>query len=204
MANPFSPFGFRSFGHRDGSAPTMGLSKYTLNSSYATAIYTGDLIAYSSAVPGTVELASASAVEPPCAVFAGCEYLDTNVGRVIWNKQFPGSVGSSSPVTVYGIGDPEMTYIAQASTGTIVGTSMIGFNISWTIGSGNTTTGFSGAYLNSSVVNSTGVPWRVVDSYSNFAPPGASGASTDVAGGWLVVQPVGWERNTLTVTAVST
>lgn len=212
MANPFSPFGFRSFGHRDGSAPTMGLSKYTINSSYASNIFTGDVVEMSSASPGTIELSTVgpfitSSGVKPVGVFRGCEYYNSNVGRVVWSSYFPASAGSSSPVTAYVIDDPEMQFIAQASTGTVVGTSLIGYGISFTLGSGNTTTGISGSYLNSSQVNATSTgyfAWRVVDSYSNFAPPGANGASTDVAGNWLVVQPQGWARNTLTIASLST
>jgi len=208
MANTFAPFGFRSFGHQDGSAPTMGLSKYTMNSSYATNVFTGDLVKISSAVPGTIEqfAAGLNATIKPLGVFAGCEYYNSNVQRVVWSPYFPASVGSSSPVTAYVITDPEMTFIAQASTGTVVGTSLQGWNIAFTVGSGNTTTGMSGAYLNSSQVGTqaSSYVWRVVDSYSNFGPPGANGTSTSEGGGYLVVQPVGWMRNTVTLTGVST
>ena len=60
MANPFAPFGFRPFGHQDGSPPTMGMSKYTMNSSYATNVFTGDLVSLSSANPGTIELTTSA------------------------------------------------------------------------------------------------------------------------------------------------
>jgi len=208
MANTFSPFGFRSFGHQDGSPPTMGLSKYTMNSSYATSVYTGDLVKLSSAIPGTIEQfpAGLNATIKPLGVFAGCEYYNANVQRVVCSQYFPTSAGSSSPVTAYVISDPEMTFIAQASTGTVVGTSLQGMNIAFTVGTGNTTNGMSGAYLNSSQVGTaaSSYVWRVVDSYSNFGPPGVNGTSTSEGGGILVVQPVGWMRNTVTLTGVST
>mgnify|MGYP001575276383 CR=1 FL=1 len=109
-------------------------------------------------------------------------------------------------MTAYAISDPEMSYLAQASTTSIVGTSLIGFNIGFTIGDGDTTTGQSDSYLNSSNIGtaSSSFPWRVVDSYSNFGPPGANGTSTDVAGGWLIVQPTGWLRQTVSLTGVTT
>lgn len=208
MANTFAPFGFRSFGHQDGSAPTMGMSKYTMNSSYATSVYTGDLVKISSAIPGTIEqfAAGLNATIKPLGVFVGCEYYNSNVQRQVWSPYFPASAGSSSPVTAYVVSDPEMTFIAQASTGTVVGTSLQGWNIAFTVGTGNDTNGQSGAYLNSSQVGTqaSSYVWRVVDSYSNFAPPGVNGASTSEGGGYLVVQPVGWMRNTVTLTGVST
>ena len=206
MANTFAPFGFRSFGHRDGSAPTMGLSRYFMNSSYATNVFTGDVVKLSSSIPGTIEVGAVLVgTARPLGVFAGCEYYNSNVGRVVWSSYFPASIGSSSPVTAYVITDPEMQFLAQASTGAVVGSSMTGLNIGFTVGSGNTLSGISGSYLNSSDVGaSSSYPWRVVDTYSNFGPPGANGTSTDSAGGFLVVQPNGWSRNTVSVTGVST
>lgn len=209
MANSFSPFGFRSFGHQDGSPPTMGMSKYTMNSSYATSVYTGDLVKISSAIPGTVEIfpdSGLNATVKPLGVFAGCEYYNTTVQRQVWSPYFPASAGSSSPVTAYVVSDPEMTFIGQASSGTVVGSSLQGMNIGFTLGSGNTLSGISGAYLNSSQVGTqaSSYVWRVVDSYSNFAPPGSNGASTSEGGGILVIQPVGWMRNTVVLTGVST
>src|SRR3990167_8291860 len=99
MANSFSPFGFRSFGHQDGSAPTMGLSKYTMNSSYATSVYTGDMVIISSAVTGTIEQWTAGLIATikPLGIFAGCEYYNSNVSRTVWSSYFPASAGSSSP-----------------------------------------------------------------------------------------------------------
>lgn len=208
MANTFAPFGFRSFGHQDGSAPTMGLSRYFMLSSDTGACFTGDVVVNSSANYGYINVAVAglNATIKPLGVFAGCEYYNSNVQRVVWSPYFPGSVGSSSPVTAYVITDPEMTYVAQASTGTVVGTSIIGQNISWTVGTGNTTNGQSASYLNSSQVGAaaSSFAWRVVDSYSNFGPPGANGTSTSEGGGFLVVQPVGWMRNTVSLTGLST
>ena len=208
MANTFAPFGFRSFGHQDGSAPTMGLSRYFMLSSDTGACFTGDLVVNSSANPGYINVAVAALVATikPLGVFAGCEYYNSNVGRVVWSSYFPGSVGSSSPVTAYVISDPEMTYVAQASSGTVVGASLTGWNIAYTVGTGNTTSGQSASYLNSSMVGTqaSSYAWRVVDTYSNFGPPGANGTSTSEGGGYLIVQPVGWMRNTVTLTGVST
>lgn len=207
MANSFSPFGFRSFGHQDGSAPTMGLSKYTIPSSYATAIYTGDTVQLSSVagLEGTIQAGTSSSTHQLLGVFAGCEYYNTNVQRQVWSPYFPGSVGSSSPCNGYVITDPEMTYLVQASSGTVVGSTLTGWNIGFTVGTGNTTTGFSGSYVNSSQVGaSSSYPWRVVDTYSNFGPPGINGTSTTEGGGYLIVQPNGWGRNTVSTTGITT
>lgn len=215
MANTFSPFGFRSFGHQDGSAPTMGLQAYIINSSYATAIFTGDPVSLSTAsgFEGTLTIgAVANGTAKNLGVFAGCEYYLPALQRQTWSAYFPGSVGSSSPCIGYVITDPEMVYLAQASSGTAVGSSLTGWNIAFTLGTGNTTTGQSNSYLNSSQVGaSSSYPWRVVGAYANSGnnvgvysgPPGINGTSTD-GGGYLVVQMNGGFRNTVSVTGVST
>lgn len=205
-ANTFAPFGLQSFGHQDGSAPTMGMSKFTMNSSYATAVYNGDLVAFSSAARGVVvQFSTASAAEPPVGVFVGCEYYNPTVNRVTWSPYFPGSVGSSSPVTAYVISDPEMTFLVQTSTASVIGSSAQGSLVSWNAGTGNALTGQSGGYadgvtgLTSTITGNL----RVVDAYSNFGPPGANGTDTATSGQWLIVQPNGWVRNTVTVTGVT-
>jgi hypothetical protein len=208
MANTFSPFGFRSFGHQDGSAPTMGLQKFTINSSYATAIYTGDPVGLSTAsgFEGTIAIgATANGTDKNLGVFAGCEYYNSNVQRVVWSPYFPASVGSSSPCNAYVITDPEMTFLVQASTTSVVGSTLIGQNVSWAAGTGNTTNGQSGAYVLSSAAGATSsYQWRIVNTYSAFGPPGVNGTSTTEGGGYLIVQPNGNFRNTLFVTGQST
>jgi hypothetical protein len=207
MANVANPFGFRSFGHQDGSAPTMGFEKFTINSSYATAIYSGDPVALSTASGFEGTLATGSTLNGTnknVGVFWGCEYYNSNVQKVVWSPYFPASVGSSSPCTAFVISDPEMTFVVQASTTSVVGASLTGQNIGWAVGTGNATSGQSGAYVLSSAAGATSsYQWRIVDSYINFGPPGVNGTSTD-GGGYLIVQPNGFFRNTLSVTGQST
>lgn len=202
MANTFSPFGLTPFGHRDGSPPTMGMSKFTMDSSYATSVFTGDLVAFSSALPGKIVQYSTAQTEPPLGVFQGCEYFNTTVNRVVWSPYFPASAGSSSPVTAYVIDDPEMTYLVQTSSAAVVGSSNTGMLISVTTGSGNTTTGRSGTYAETVTSLSSGI-LRIWDSYANSAPPGVNGTDTTVASQYIIVQPSGWARNTVTVTGIT-
>jgi len=208
MANSWAPFGLRSFGHQDGSAPTMGLTRVFMLSSDASVVGTGDLVTQSTATgyPGYVTQVS---TQTPSAtgwgwagVFQGCEYYNSNVQRVVWSNYFPGSVGSSSPVTAYVIQDPQMQFIAQCSTTNVVGSSNIGMNIGWLsslVGGANTTTGLSQAGLASSTITaSSSYPFRIVDIYQNFAPPGVNGTSTTEGGQILVVVPNSWQTRVLT------
>lgn len=200
MANTFAPFGAQSFGHQDGSVPTMGMQKFTMNSSYATSVFNGDLVAFSSATPGIIAQYSTAAAEPPLGVFVGCEFYNPTVNRQVWSPYFPASIGSSSPVTAYVISDPEMTYLVQTSTAAIVGSSNVGQLINWTTGTGNTLTGQSAGSAAAATSLSSNAVWRIIDTYANFGPPGANGTDLTSAGTWIVVQPNGWNRNTVSIT----
>jgi hypothetical protein len=194
MANTNSPFGFRSFGHRDGSAPTMGMTKYTINSSDANLYFTGDPVALSSAAYGVLSPYNGSSLAPRMVgIFAGCEYYNPSIGRVTWNSFFPGSVSSSSPVTAYVIDDPDMQFVVQASSAGF-GSSMVGGNANILSGQsslGNQTTGISNVTLASSMglVAGSSYPFSIVDAYSNFAPPGVNGTDNSSAYNWMIVVP---------------
>lgn len=205
MANTFAPFGFRSFGHRDGMAPTMGLDRRFIISSDTSVIGTGDPVANSSAAGGPfVTLPTTGTAAIIAGIFAGCEYFSASVGKVVWSPYFPGAVGANAtvgPVTAWIISDPEMQFIAQGSTNAVVGSSLVGLNIGYSstsAGAPNTLTGISAACLLSSAVGlNSSYPFRVVDVYSNFAPPGVNGTDNTVAGAILVVAPNNWDRKTL-------
>ena len=213
MANTASPFGFRQFGQREGTAPTAGMERLFITSSDTNLYFTGDMVALSSyaLVPGTITPVSSLVtvgLVAPAGVFLGCEYYNSNVGRTVWNAFWPGNQGSSAFYNAYVCTNPQQLYIAQCTSGSVVGTSCIGFNISGSVtGSslGNQTTGQSVMTLLSTTVtglSSTG-GWRIVDTYQNYAPPGVNGTSSGAEGlQILVVQPNGFARNALT--AVST
>lgn len=179
MANTNSPFGFKSFGHRDGSPPTMGLERKFINSSDTNLYFTGDLVAISSANPGILApYVGSSGIATAAGVFAGCEFFQPSVNRQVWSPFFPASVSSSSPVTAYIISDPEMTFLAQASSTPITSTMIgLGVNILTAQSSlGNQTTGISNMTIASTQVAATSsFPFTIVDVYSNFGPPGING-----------------------------
>lgn len=205
MPNTNAPFGFASFGHRDGSAPTMGLERFWIYSSDTTSYYRGDPVAQSSATAGYLQLYAGTAVAPIClGIFQGCEYYSPSVGRVVWSNSYVTGSGatSSNPVTAYVITDPEMTFLVQASTAGI-GSSMVGYNatvLAGTMGVGNAITGISAATLASTVgaVAGSSYPFRIIDVYSNFGPPGANGTDNSSAYNQVIVAPNNWSRKSLT------
>lgn len=206
MANTFSPFGFRPMGRLEGGAPTAGLTRAFIASSDTNTYFTGDTVAYSSqAIGGGQYIApvSSGTISPPTlGVFMGCEYYNTATQSIRFSPYFPGSVGSSSPCNAYIITDPEQLFLVQASTVTTIGASNVGYNVgvaSSLQSGGNTTTGISGVALNSSTVSAnSSLPFRIVDVYANYSPPGINGTDQTTAGQIFVVQPNNWTRKNLT------
>jgi hypothetical protein len=193
------------------------MERFFILSSDPSPYFTGDIVDMSSAalVRGYLNNggSSGNVTYVTLGVFQGCKYYSPTVGRTVWSSYFPGSVSSSSPVEAYVITNPEQQYIVQGSTGAIPGSSNVGQGVSFSItGSslGNTMSGQSVMTINSSLITalSSNAPFRIVDTYSNYAPPGVNGTST-TAEGWqvMIVQPnnsVRGIRGSATITGGST
>lgn len=209
MANTNNPFGFRQFGQREGTAPTAGFSRYFISSGYTNPVFTGDLVARSSANPqylisvGSTAGGAVNAITTLFeGVFLGCKYYNSNVGRTVWSSYYPGT-GATGDVEAYVCSDPEQLYIVQGSTGGVLGSSVIGFMIPMSLtgsSQGSVLSGQSVMTVQSSLVTglSTAGQFQIVDTYTNNAPPGVNGTST-TSEGWqiVVVQPNLATRRTL-------
>ena len=215
MANTSAPFGFRQFGQREGSAPTAGTEVRFISSAYTCPVFTGDAVKQSSASPPYIISANSSTgtggtttaiTDTAFGIFLGCEYYNTNVNRVTWSSYWPGS-GAQGDVKCYVCSNPEQLYIAQGSTGGVLGTSNVGQVVPYSItgsSAGNTLSGQSVASVQSSLVTglSSNGQFMIVDVYSNYAPPGVNGTSTGAEGLQIVVlQPVNFIRRTITAAA---
>ena len=206
MANTNAPFGFRLFGRRDGGQPTAGMDTLTVISSDTNTYFTGDVVTISSQsiVAGAITKPSSGVTigSPVQGIFLGCEVFLSQLGRNQWLPNFTGNIGSSAPGKAYVCTDPDQVFIVQGSSNAVLGTSTIGLNIGWDAASqanGNTATGISGIVLASSTVSgNSSLPFRIVDVYSNYAPPGANGTSSGAEGFQImVVQGNNWARRAL-------
>lgn len=200
MANTFAPFGFRAFGDMEGSAPTMGLTRRYLASSDTNLYFTGDVVQLSTGVaPGlgfiTLPTTGVAITTPYLGIFAGCEFFSPAVGRVVWSSFFPGNVGSSSPCNAYIVEDPNQLFLVQTTTSAGLGTSQVGncygFTSSETLApqkSGNQLSGISNIALLSSIPTalSSGA-FRLVDTTSNYFPPGTNGTDSTTGGNIVLV-----------------
>jgi len=192
LANTNAPFGFRQFGQREGSAPTAGLETRKVSSANTTPIFTGDVTGLSTTPPYVTTVGSTGAITSVIdSVFLGCEFFNTNVNRVTWSSFWPGS-GATGDITAYVCANPEQLYTVQGTSGAVLGTSVIGLGISMSVtGSslGNTITGQSVMTALSTTVTglTSNSPFKVIDVYSNTAPPGVNGTSTGAEGFQVVI-----------------
>jgi hypothetical protein len=169
MANTQAYFGFTQYQGGAGGAPTFAQSVRRIASGNSTAIYTGDPVMpvvstangyITQGSPGSTTLAG---------IFVGCRYLNTSLGRVVWSNYWPGS-GATGDVEAYVIDDPNSRFIVQTSTtsfpmtgtATTMTSGVIGQNAQFSIGTGNTLSGRSGAYL-SSLATTVTFPFTIVD-----------------------------------------
>lgn len=179
MANTSAPFGFRQY-KGTGSVPTY--EQVAVRIAYnASAIFYGDPVQPDAngyvvvGSPGTTQIAG---------IFVGCKYLSVAQKRTVWSNYWPGSdVASSNTVEGYIVNDPNARFLAQTgSTGATA--ADINANVNFAIGTGNTATGISGAYVDMSTVNTTNtLPFRIVG--LDVDPPGSPG--TDAGAYNLVV-----------------
>ena len=147
MANINAPMGFQPYRHRGGGI--MRPSKYLINSTYATSLYTGDAVILSS---GFLAIgAQDSAVI--AGVFAGCEFLDASgVPGARFSPYWPGgtvTTGSADAIAwVYD--DPMISYLAQCySVTAFVAATHRGFKCDLIANTaGSTLTGQSGMEVN--------------------------------------------------------
>ncbi len=179
MANTDAPYGFRQY-QGTGSAPTYEQVVMTIASNNTTDIFFGDPV-----VPlntGYITQATSNSVQI-AGIFVGCKYLSVSQKRTVWSNYWPGS-DNNGTVEAYVVNDPNAKFVAQTdSTGAAFGD--INSNVGFAIGSGNTATGISGAYIDMSTKDVTStLPFRIISLVEN--PPGSAGTEAG-AYNWVVV-----------------
>lgn len=171
MANTNAPFGFSQYSG-NGSAPTY--EQVPVQIAYnATNIFYGDPVE-----PDTngqvVQGDGTTAAAGIAGIFVGCQYLSVAQKRTVWSNWWPGSdVASSQTVTGYIINDPNARFVAQTDA-TGATQAAVNQTVSYAIGSGNTASGISGAYVDISTLGTaTTLAFRIVGLVTN--PPGSAG-----------------------------
>lgn len=201
MANTNAPFGLRFIGLK-GGGPQAAVNQERRNSilySNATAIYTGDLLKMQS-TGYLAQYSAGTAVSQVWGVFSGCRYYSNSQQTIFPNKYWPGTDAASGTVMCQYIpaaGSPTPLFVIQTdSTG--ITNADIGANADIVVGTGSTSTGFSGSYLDTGTLATTAtLPLRIEDLWVNWASggpvEGAGSSSTLLPGtqagayNWAVV-----------------
>lgn len=169
MANANTPFGFQQY-QGTGSVPTYEQVPVTIAYN-ASAIYYGDPVE-GDANGNVVQGDGTTPASGIAGIFIGCKYLSVSQKRTVWSNYWPGTdVASTQVVEGYIVNDPNAKFVVQ-SDGTGIVAADVNLNIGYAIGTGNTTTGISGAYVTGAAITAT-LPFRIVGLLTQ--PPGSPG-----------------------------
>jgi len=111
MSNVVEKFGLRPYRKLDGTPLVGAQNRYTIASSYATAIYQGDLV-----VPvtgGNIERHTADNSTAVVGVFNGCFYTDPTTQKPTFSNYYPGGVAASD-ITAFVVDDPDAVFLMDA------------------------------------------------------------------------------------------
>ena len=150
MANQVEKFGLRPYRKLDGTPLVGAQNRYTIASSYATAIFQGDLV-----IPvtgGNIERYPGNTDAAVLGVFNGVFYTDPTTQKPTFKNYYPGGVAASD-ITAFVVDDPDAVFLVDADA--IFARADLFQNYSLTTVSGVTNTGNSLQQLDVSVSGTT-------------------------------------------------
>jgi hypothetical protein len=113
MANVSEKFGLRPYRKLDGTPLVGAQNRYTVKSSYATAIYQGDFVIPTST--GNIERHTANNGAAVVGVFNGCFYTDPTTQKPTYKNYYPGGVAASD-ITAFVVDDPDAVFLMDADS----------------------------------------------------------------------------------------
>ena len=175
MANTAAPYGFKFVRNVDQRTQNASQATRQIAYNYGTPIYFGDPVV--SLNTGYIARAAAG-VTQIAGIFYGCKYFNAAVNATVWSKYWPGvAIASTLTVEAFICNDPQAVFQVQAG-GTAVTIADIDANIQFNLGTGNATTGISGAYVETPGATAT-LPFKVVGLVTS--PPGINGTDPTTA-----------------------
>ena len=115
MSNQVEKFGMRPYRKLDGTPLVGAQNRYTIASSYATAIYQGDLVIVNTA--GNIERYSAANAAglstAVVGVFNGVFYSDPTTQKPTYLNYYPGGVAASD-IQAFVVDDPDAVFLIDA------------------------------------------------------------------------------------------
>src|SRR5210317_2066140 len=178
MSNVVEKFGLRPYRKLDGTPLVGAQNRYTIASSYATAIYQGDLV-----IPvtgGNIERHTANNSTAVVGVFNGCFYTDPTTQKPTFSNYYPGSILADDIVANI-IDDPNQLFEVQAS-GTVTAAN-VGENAETAYTAGSTKSGISKAEVDTFASNASST-WIIVGLSKD-----PDNDDTSAANGNLIVKP---------------
>jgi len=142
MANVAEKFGLKPVRTIDGSDFINAQNRYRIASSYATAIFQGDLV--TPVTGGGIARHTAGSGTPVVGVFNGCFYTDPTTQKPTWKNYYPGSIAASD-IMAFVIDSPDQVYKIDSDGAFAVADIFKNFQV--TNVSGNTVTGTSEVQL---------------------------------------------------------
>lgn len=144
MANVDAKSGFKPLRHLGGGV--VRASEYLINTSGTTGfndnLFTGDPVVLNA--DGTIEIATNNTAAV-LGIFYGCQYIASD-GSVVFSPNWVASTAVKAGTTIKAMvyDDPNISFEVQATT---CASTDIGLVCDFVIGTGNTTTGRSGGYI---------------------------------------------------------
>ncbi len=140
MANPTIPYGFRSVGLIDGTAPTFGSVSRSMGASYNVAVYQGDPCILTSGLPALATVTGNTGAGV-CGVFQSFTWPSISAGMTIRDRAWLGNIAdivSGGVLTAHIIMNPQAKFqvrVTGASNNPIT-PAMTGNLINFAVGAG--------------------------------------------------------------------
>lgn len=180
MANTQAQFGFQHFGYLPGGAPDYQLSKYAIQSSYATKIFFGDPVIKSASTQYIQPATGTGSLTAISGIFQGCQYTPTG-GIPTWAPWWPAS--QAADAVAYVIDAPNALFKVAALLTPVMATAM-GNCIGYSTGAGGTTVG---AGLSTFTVDQSLIVATAAFQLISFYPGLGNGSDTTTNYNWVIV-----------------
>lgn len=182
MANTAAQFGFQHFGYLSGGATDYQQSKYLIQSTNTTKIFTGDPVIKQATSQYIIPATGTGSLTALTGIFVGCQYTPTG-GTPVWSPWWPGAAAADA--TAYVIDAPNALFKVAALLTPIPATA-IGSNIGYSTGAGGTTVGggFSTYTVDQGTLTANSTAAFQV--YSMF-PGIGNGSDTTTNYNWVIV-----------------
>lgn len=189
MSNNFAPFGFQGVRRLDGAAWTGSMNAALIAAANTHQFFIGDPVVRLST--GYIDRVAIGSIptQGTLGIFVGCKTVPAATGSP-WG--WYNGTAQSADTTAYIIDDPNVVFRCMVGTGassaaggpaTIANVSE---NFNWQLGTGNTQTGRSGAYLDFAGGGTTDtLPLTIIGIVTQ--PPGMNGTDNTSVGNLVEV-----------------